>query len=135
MLFALACAILCGRTISLSKLCKADSILLLFCQKVESLYCKDSITPNMHLHCHLAECICNYGPVYAFWCFSFERYNGILSTYQQNNEALPIQMKRKFLEDESLTASGHTSSNIFKKYFSEILVNNEQNVSGTLQQR
>ena len=134
MLFASACAILCGRTISLPKLREADSILLLFCQKVESLYGKDSITPNMHLHCHLAECIRDYGPVYAFWCFSFERYNGILGTYQHNNKALPIQMMRKFLEDESLTASGHTSSNFFKKYFSEILVNNEQNVSGTLRQ-
>ena len=109
-------------------------MLLSFCEGVEKLYGKSSITPNMHLHCHLAECILDYGPVYAFWCFSFERYNGILGTYQHNNKAIPIQMMRKFLEDECLTTSSHFSSDLFIKYFGGILVNDKEKVSGTLQQ-
>ena len=88
-----------------TKTARSRQYLAFVLPKVESLYGKDSITPYMHLHCHLAECIRDYGPVYAFWCFSFERYNGILGTYQHNSKALPIQMMRKFLEDESLTAS------------------------------
>lgn len=134
MLFVSACRILCGRTISIAKLHEADNMLLSFCRSAENLYGKNSITPNMHLHCHLAECILDYGPVYAFWCFSFERYNGILGTYQHNNRAIPIQMMRKFLEDECLTASDHASSQIFTKYFSGILENKDESVSGTLQQ-
>ena len=35
------------------------------------------ITPNKHLHLHLKECVENYGCVYGFWLFSFERYNGL----------------------------------------------------------
>ena len=41
---------------------------------------------NMHLHLHLAECIVDYGPVYAFWCFAFERMNGVLGSYHTNNQ-------------------------------------------------
>mgnify|MGYP002803532383 CR=1 FL=1 len=134
MLFVSACAILCGRTISISKLEKADKLLLSFCKSAQNLYGKDCITPNMHLHCHLVECIIDYGPVYAFWCFSFERYNGILGTYQHNNKAIPVQMMRKFLEDECLAASNHASSPIFTKYFKDILPNKDEQLSGTLQQ-
>ena len=32
----------------------------------------------MHLHTHITDCILDYGPVYSFWLYSFERYNGIL---------------------------------------------------------
>ena len=28
--------------------------------------------------CHLKECIFDYGPFPAFWCFTFERYNGTM---------------------------------------------------------
>ena len=83
---------------------------------------------------HLSECIHDYGPVYTFWCFSFERYNGILGAYQHNNRAIPIQMMRKFLEDECLSASDCSSSPIFAKYFRSILPKNDENLSGILQQ-
>ena len=38
----------------------------------------NKITPNIHLSLHLYDCSFDYGPLYAFWCFSFERMNGIL---------------------------------------------------------
>ena len=67
MLFVSACVIMCGRTVSSNKLQEADEKLVNFCRKTEELYGKESITPNMHLHCHLAECIHDFGPAYAFW--------------------------------------------------------------------
>ena len=134
MKFVSACKILCGRTISTAKLQEADDTLLSFCKGVERLYGKESITPNMHLHGHLIECIHDYGPVYAFWCFSFERYNGILGTCQHNNRSVPIQMMRKFLEDECLMATDASSSQLFTKYYSGILANNDEQLSGTLKQ-
>ena len=51
----------------------------------EALCGKDKCTPNMHLHGHLQDCILDYGPVFSFWCFSFERYNGIMGDYHTNN--------------------------------------------------
>ena len=41
---------------------------------VRIVYGKEKCTPNMHmLHMHLSKSIHNYGPVTAFWCFTFER--------------------------------------------------------------
>ena len=49
----------------------------------------------MHLHGHLKECVLDYGPIYNFWCFSFERFNGILSSFKTNNRCVEIQLTRK----------------------------------------
>ena len=45
---------------------------------IEEGHGRDKITPNLHLSLHLRECLYDYGPLYAFWCFSFERMNGTL---------------------------------------------------------
>ncbi|RHZ86356.1 hypothetical protein Glove_52g4 [Diversispora epigaea] len=36
------------------------------------------ITSNFHLSLHLSACSYDFGPLYAFWYFLFERMNGIL---------------------------------------------------------
>ena len=65
----------------------------------------------MHLHGHLKECIEDFGPVYAFWCFSFERYNGIFGGFQHNNKAVPVQMMKKFLEEDYLSSKSNVAKN------------------------
>ena len=52
--------------------------ILNFCSKFEQLYGGENTTMNMHLHCHLKRTVLDYGPEYAYWLFSFERFNGIL---------------------------------------------------------
>lgn len=79
--FVLACRHLCMSSITKTDLIIADRKLLDFCKSVEALYGKEAITPNMHLHLHLKDCIENYGSVYGFWLFSFERYNGLLGSF------------------------------------------------------
>ena len=37
--------------------------------------------------------------VYAFWLFSFERYNGILGSYKTNNRSIEIQLMRHFVQE------------------------------------
>lgn len=83
--FVHACQILCSKVITANGCKKADEELMSFCKQFEELCGKKRCTPNMHLHGHLLECVMDYGPVYSFWCFSFERYNGILGEYQTNN--------------------------------------------------
>ena len=59
----------------------------------------------MHLHCHLKECICNYDPVYNFWLYSYERYNGILEHFPSSNRLLDheIQMMQRFFNEFKLS--------------------------------
>ena len=94
--FVLACSYICSPVITETKAMLAHSCLLNFCKGFQQLYGKDKVTPNMHLHTHLVNCILDYGPVYSFWLFSFERYNGMIGDYGTNQRAVEIQLMRKF---------------------------------------
>ena len=76
--FVMACFLLTARIIEDSALDEAHSRLLTVACLVEDNYGPEMITPNFHLSLHLTECCRDYGPLYAFWCYSFERMNGVL---------------------------------------------------------
>ena len=99
LLYVRVCCLLCTRTITTSEVIQADRYLLKFCQQFALLYVEDRCTPNMHLHLHLKECLLDYGPVGSFWCFGFERFNGVLGRYHTNNQTIEVQFMRKFLSD------------------------------------
>ena len=94
--FVLACKYLCQPCISKTDLLIADRKLLDFLKAYERINGRLSIMPNMHLHMHLRESVQNYGSVYGFWLFSFERFNGILGAYQTNGREIEVQIMRKF---------------------------------------
>src|SRR5688572_21723883 len=48
---------------------------------IEKDYGPEKITPNLHLCLHICHCALDYGSLYAFWCFSYERMNGLLGNY------------------------------------------------------
>ena len=98
-LFVHACRILCQKRLSFSEIKQADTLLLKFCQQIEIVYDKTEVTPNMHMHAHLCECILDYGPLHGFWLFSFERYNGVLGRIATNNRSVEHQFMQRFLED------------------------------------
>lgn len=100
-LFVKACYHLCRRRISLADTNEADRFLMEFYEEFVTLYGKDWCTPNMHLHGHLHECVKDYGPVYSFWLFSFERFNGILGSYHTNSHNISIQLMRRFLDSRA----------------------------------
>ena len=83
--FVHACQLLCRKVITREECMEADQKLMRFCVMFEALCGKEKCTPNIHLHGHLKDCILDYGPVFSFWCFSFERYNGIMGDYHTNN--------------------------------------------------
>ena len=95
----LACRILCKFTLTRNEIVIADALLLQFCRRTELLFGKDVITPNMHMSCHIKECILDYGPINNFWLFSFERFNGVLGKLPHNNRSIEVQMMRRFLSD------------------------------------
>ena len=116
--FVLASRILSQLQISASDVQLAHALLLQFCKRVERMYGSSVITPNMHLHCHLKECLLDYGPVYSFWLFSFERYNGIFEHFPSSTRSLEIQLMHRFLCEFSLSSFSLPES--FKSDFEEI---------------
>ena len=100
LLYVKACSMLCCKFIKKSDVITADQYLLQFCRNLEALHGADVCTPNMHLHLHLKESLLDYGPVYAFWLFTFERLNGTLGSYSTNNKNIEIQIMRKFLNHQ-----------------------------------
>ena len=105
--FVLACKYLCKPVLCQDDIIRADFLLFKFCKECQVLYGNNFCTPNMHLHCHLKEVIMDYGPLHCFWCFSFERYNGVLRNITTNNRSIKLQIMRKlttlrFLDNISL---------------------------------
>jgi len=65
----------------------------------------------MHLACHLHGNIFDYGPLAAFWAFSFEHYNGILENTKILWYGPEKQMFIKSLGLQSLSSVEATSDN------------------------
>lgn len=71
-----------------------------FCKRCERMYGREIVTPNMHMHTHLRDCILDFGPAHAIWLFSFERYNGILEALpNNNNRSIEVQLMKRFMEN------------------------------------
>ena len=115
--FVLACRLLCKPCITKTELKMADCKLLDFLKEYERINGKMAISPNMHLHLHLKECVENYGSIYGFWLFSFERYNGILGSYQTNNKTVEIQIMRKFMISGTLANMQYSLPAQYKDFF------------------
>ena len=102
--FILASRILTQMQLSATDVELVHVLLLQFCKRVERMYGSSIITPNMHLHCHLKDCIKDYGPVYNFWLFSFERYNGIFENFPTSTRSVEIQLMQRFIGEFSLSS-------------------------------
>lgn len=84
----------------LADLNTADTLLELFCKKIECLYGYSCCTPNMHLHLHLKQTILDFGPAHATWCYSFERYNGLLGSISTSKHSVEAQFMQRFLRKQ-----------------------------------
>lgn len=93
----LAVSILCQRQITIEEVERGDNLLMEFCEAFESLYGKERNSINLHLHGHLKECILDFGPVYSFWLFSYERMNGVLGSLHTNCHDLSLQIMRRYM--------------------------------------
>ena len=132
--FVQASRILCQMILTDAEIELADAFLLQFCRRAESLYGKNMITPNMHLHCHLKQSLLDYGPIHNFWLFSFERYNGILEHFPSNNRSIEIQLMQRFIREFELSSSCHNLPMDYQTDFSSLFDNNiEPVLQGSLQ--
>ena len=128
--FVMACSLLSSPIVSEGRAELAHLHLLSFCKGFEELYGKHKVTPNMHLQTHILECIMDYGPVYSFWLFSFERYNGMIADVITNQKAVEIQLMRKFVSD--LYVRDIVLPQKFVSYFQPVLDKLTNQAVGTL---
>ena len=83
---------------------------------------------NMHLHLHLKECLYDFGPPYSFWCYAFERYNGMLGNFPTNQKNIEPQLMKKCLLLQELHSQ---SFPVNDEFFGNIL-EQSHSVSGGL---
>ncbi|KAJ7714113.1 hypothetical protein DFH07DRAFT_763144, partial [Mycena maculata] len=65
----------------------------------------DLVKPNFHYITHIFQIIRDFGPVYGFWTFLFERLNKLLKSYDTNNHGdgeLEVTFFREFHRDANL---------------------------------
>lgn len=103
--FVKGCFLLCRRTITTAELDEAHEDLMNFFSEFVTIYGKDQCNMNIHLHGHLKECVLDYGPVYSFWLFAFERLNGILGSYHTNNRNISVQIMSNFMDSHIYSSS------------------------------
>jgi hypothetical protein len=76
--FVRACNLLVARFITEDDLKEAQERLKDMAYLIEHVYGPEFITSNIHLALHIPDCCRDYGPIYSFWLFPFERLNGYL---------------------------------------------------------
>ena len=104
-MYSKACSLMCRPYVHVRDIAKADELLMSFYRGVQTLYGNEAITPNMHLHGHLKKCILDVGPLYSFWCYSFELNNGILEKMKKSWHAPEKQLIHKFTKLQTIAAA------------------------------
>ncbi|KIM59498.1 hypothetical protein SCLCIDRAFT_16493 [Scleroderma citrinum Foug A] len=88
--FLKLCAALCliiKNTTNDAKIDLADGLIWSYCTEVILLYGSHCMKPNHHYATHIAQYICNFGPLNGFWTFLFKCLNKILKSYKTNNHS------------------------------------------------
>ena len=79
--FVRACNLLVARIITEDDLKEAQERLKDMAYLIERVYGPEFITSNIHLALLIPDCCRDYGPIYSFWLFPFERLNGYIGKY------------------------------------------------------
>ena len=95
-LYVQACSLVCSKAISMDAISRCHGFFVAFCRSFEQLYGAHLCTPNMYLHCHIKECLVDYGPGCSIWLFACERLNGFLGSFPTNHNSIEVQLIRKF---------------------------------------
>jgi hypothetical protein len=104
--FVKICQILTCRIMRHNMIDEAHERLIKVIRLIEQKYGQKKITSNLHLSLYLRECANDYGPLYSFWCFSFERMNGILGSLPNSNRNIEPELIKRLLNDKQIDLIG-----------------------------
>ena len=102
LIFVEACSLLCSRVIAKNAISRADLLIHQYCCLFEAEFGKENCYPNLHMHCHMKQCLQDFGPASSFWLFPFERMNGVLGNYHASNHGVEVQLLRKFISNQQM---------------------------------
>ena len=83
---------------------RLDDLLKSHHQCFQNIYGRFKVTVNYHMALHIVDMIKDFGPPHAFWYFSFERMNGVLSGLPTSNRYVEFELFTKFLQDVDIEA-------------------------------
>ena len=64
----------------------------------EKVYGKWKVSVNYHLALHLPDVVADYGPLHGYWCFGYERMNGVLADIPNSNRNIEIRILNKIIQ-------------------------------------
>ncbi|EIW74936.1 hypothetical protein CONPUDRAFT_159705 [Coniophora puteana RWD-64-598 SS2] len=137
--FATALKVLCGSSIEVALLPRAEGLLREYLLTFRKIYGVEAMKPNFHWSTHICEQVLDYGPVYNFWAFLSERLNKILKSQSVNNwigGQVEITMMRTFARSSRLNATmtaiaRRTDNDIVKKVL-DLMITQDSEGTGTL---
>ncbi|GBC17860.1 hypothetical protein GLOIN_2v1786147 [Rhizophagus irregularis DAOM 181602=DAOM 197198] len=92
---------------------------------IETNYREVSITPNLHLSLYLNKCCKDYGSLYSFWCFSFERMNGILGSLPNSRQKIELEIMRFMMQSSQIERRFNTLALNYQAIFQILDLNND----------
>ena len=66
---------------------------------IKQYYGLTLILLNIHLSLHIRQCCLDYGPPYTYWCYFFERMNGLLGSYPTSNRSIEPELMRILMKN------------------------------------
>ncbi|CAB4440174.1 unnamed protein product [Rhizophagus irregularis] len=95
--FVRVCAILVSRIVEVELMREAHQKLIEIIKLIKEYYGQNKVSLNLHLSLHLCEYSYDYGPLYAFWCFSFER------SLPNSNRKIEPEIMRRLTTDNRIS--------------------------------
>jgi hypothetical protein len=75
----------------------AEKLLLEFYKKFPELYSAEKCSMNVHILCHLTDCVKNWGPIWCYSCFAFETRNGDIKRLFHGSRDMSKQMAFSYI--------------------------------------
>lgn len=97
---ALVVSLATRRSTSISRRANLACCMIQYLEATRLLFPQAAIVPNHHLALHLPRFLKLFGPPHAWWCFPYERFNGILQEVHTNHhfgESIIFGISKKLL--------------------------------------
>jgi len=103
--FVVALSLLLGDKISPDQINEAEQLLKEFCYEAPDLFGKQVCTFNMHLLFHFAQCVRDWGPLWAYSLFQYENANGEMTKLLNGTRQVGMQIVKKVCVMEKLRST------------------------------
>jgi hypothetical protein len=114
-----ACKLLCDDVVKISNVDRCQRQLLAYCSSFQKLFGEDAVKPTMHFVIHLPEMSLDYGSANGYWCFGFERMNGLLGLVPNNRRFVESTLLRTFMEHSHLRTLPWNTDSLISKSMEE----------------